>query len=90
MNKYTRPINTRRILFLFIIFILLQSTVFATVTILKATGGTLLSADIAANAPATSYTTLGNIKLTEGFATDFSVAANVTLILNAPADRTTI
>src|ERR1043166_8129446 len=56
----------------------------ATATITTATGGTI-SADKAANASSPSFTTLGNIVVTEGANGDFAIGANVTFILNAPA-----
>ncbi|MBP9789481.1 MAG: hypothetical protein KBD57_02980, partial [Bacteroidia bacterium] len=57
----------------------------ATVTITKASGGTLISADKAENATVPAYTALGNIVITEGAVADFSVGTNVTFTLIAPS-----
>ncbi len=79
------PGSKNKMIFVLIFFVLcLSNSLFATVTILKATGGTSISADKAANAPSPVYTTVGNIRLTEGAFTDFAVGSNVTYILNAP------
>src|SRR5437867_1588040 len=53
------------------------------VSITAATGGTNISADTAQNASLPSFTTLGNIVITETAASDFS--ATGTLILTAPS-----
>ncbi|HEU0010069.1 MAG TPA: hypothetical protein VFT34_09670, partial [Verrucomicrobiae bacterium] len=55
----------------------------AAVSITAATGGTNISADTAQNAASPSFTTLGNIVMTETVANDFS--ATGTLILTAPS-----
>src|SRR5262245_20662229 len=52
------------------------------VSITAATGGTTISADTAQNAAAPSFTSLGNIVIIEGAASDFSGLG--TLILTAP------
>src|SRR4051812_6086440 len=56
---------------------------FANVSITVANAA--LSADAAANGPASAFTTLGNIVITEGNNADFAVGNNVTLALKAPA-----
>src|SRR5262249_27903175 len=53
------------------------------VSITAATGGTNISADTAQNAASPSFTTLGNIVITEAVANDFS--ASGTLILTLPS-----
>jgi len=75
----------------FCLLIILTSTLLftfnakATVTITKASGGTLISADKAENATVPSFTALGNIVITEGALADFSVGTNVTFTLIAPS-----
>src|ERR1043166_9307801 len=53
----------------------------ANVNVTTATGGTGLSADLATNGAAPAFTTLGNIVIAEGTATDFATGTNRTLIL---------
>ncbi|MBK6987447.1 MAG: hypothetical protein IPH33_03915 [Bacteroidetes bacterium] len=85
-HKLSRKISSIRptTLLLFFCFFLTANSVLANVTILKATGGSI-SADKAANATSPAYTTLGNIRLTEGAVGDFAVGTGVTLTINAPA-----
>src|SRR3984957_11399474 len=58
----------------------------AAVTVSPATGGTNISADTAANAPAPAWTTLGAITITEGTNTpgDFAAGSGKTLVLATP------
>jgi hypothetical protein len=58
----------------------------AAVGVTAATGGTGLSADIAANGSAPAYTTLGDIVITEVANGDFAVGTGVTMILSPPAN----
>src|SRR5437867_4425791 len=57
------------------------------VTVTAATGGTGLSADNAQNGAAPTFTTLGNIVITEGAKADFADTAGVgkTLVLTVPS-----
>src|ERR1041385_4986275 len=58
------------------------------VTVTTATGGTNRSADLAVNAAAPGYSSLGNIVIGEGANGDFGAGTNVTLILTAPSGWT--
>ena len=62
-----------------------HSVSMASVTITRAIGGTLISADKAANGVAPAYTTLGDVVLTEGSVSDFSIGYNVTVRLSCPS-----
>ena len=64
--------------------LMISNNAFSIVSILKATGGAI-SADKAENASSPSYTTIGNIRITEGGITNFSLGTNVTFTINAPA-----
>jgi unsaturated rhamnogalacturonyl hydrolase len=67
------------------LFLATAGSGFATVTLTGATGGGNISADTASNAPASAWTTLGAITVTEGASTDFTNGTGVTLVLKAPA-----
>ncbi|MBK8363855.1 MAG: hypothetical protein IPL24_09260 [Bacteroidetes bacterium] len=71
------------LLLLFFCSLFFAISVSANVTITRATGGSI-SADKAANAISPTYTTLGNVRLTEGATSDFAAGTNLTLTLNAP------
>ena len=88
MIIFTSCLKRIKKIFPLIISLLVNTELFATVTILRATGGTSISADRAANATVPVYTNLGIVRLTEGTFTDFAVGTNVTLLLNAPAGWT--
>ena len=74
-----------RLLLLVTTILLINSEAHAVATITKATGGTSIPADRAENAIVPSYTTLGNVVITEGAVTDFAVGTNVTFTLIAPS-----
>src|SRR2546425_4645043 len=57
------------------------TTARASVTVTPATSGLNISADKAQNATSPAFTTLGNIDIAEGSATDFATGTSVTLIL---------
>ena len=65
-------------LFLFTIFLFATSSMMGQVAITTATGGTSISADKAANALAPTYTTLGNIVITESSSTKNEFQPGVT------------
>ena len=65
------------------LFVLINKNAEATAAITTATGGSIIT-DKAANATSPLYTTLGNIKITEGTSTDMTIGTNVTLTLTAP------
>jgi len=76
-------VGTRLVRLLALGFVLLGAAgAQAAVSITAATGGSNISADTAQNAASPSFTTLGNIVITETVATDFS--ASGTLTLTAP------
>lgn len=80
--------SAKQFLFIFSAFIgllLLSFQANAVATITRATGGTLISADKAENASAPSYTTLGNVVITEGTMNDIAIGTNVTFTLIAPS-----
>ena len=86
MSSFYTP-GKKLLLFILIAFCC-HNSIYATVTILKASGGTNLPADRAANATSPLYTTLGNVRFTEALVTDFSVGSGVTLTLAPPTGWT--
>src|SRR4051812_32703327 len=70
-----------------VFFALCITSVQAAVTVTPASGGTSLSADKAANAPAAGWTTLGPITIAEPAAgtNNFGTGVGSTLILKCPA-----
>lgn len=84
-SVFTFVKHSARNLFLILFSLLIYTQAQAVVTITKASGGTLISADKAENAIAPQYTTLGNVVITEGASTDFAVGTNVTITLIAPS-----
>ena len=71
-----------------ICFIFISLHLKSAVTVTVATGGTGISADLAANACGTpAYTTLGNIVISEAVKTDFpGNATDATIVLDAPTN----
>ena len=62
-----------------------QITFTDNVTVTAASGGTNISADLAANSPTPQYTTLGDIVILENASTDFQVQTSKTLVLAPPS-----
>ncbi|MBL0033692.1 MAG: hypothetical protein IPP27_16530 [Bacteroidetes bacterium] len=84
-NAFTFVQHSVRQLILLTLCLFIYSESNAVVTITKATGGTLISADRAENSVSPLYTTLGNVIITEGAITDFAIGTNVTITLIAPS-----
>ncbi|MFN8166277.1 MAG: hypothetical protein U0X76_08940, partial [Bacteroidia bacterium] len=61
------------------------SKTFGIATVTKPTGGTSVTADNAENAVSPAFTSIGNILITEGLATDFSIGTNLSFTVIAPS-----
>lgn len=69
------------LVFALLLFMVFPNSAYSAVSVTVASGGTNISADLAANAAVPGYTTLGTIVITEGAKQDFH---NGTFIFNTP------